>query len=69
MPVWLASALPQDRLALEMAVTEEVEQRALTERSETLAEEWRDEEEIGAIADDLLLPDGVRTRLDELRRK
>jgi hypothetical protein len=30
---------------------------------------WRDEEEIGAIADDLLLPDGVRKRLDELRKK
>ena len=69
MPVWLASAPPEDRLALEMAVTEELEQRQLTERSEALADEWRDEEEIGAIADDLLLPDGVRKRLDELRKK
>ena len=57
------------RLALEMAVTEELEQQQLTERSVTLAEEWRDEEEIGAISDDLLLPDDVRKRLDELRRK
>lgn len=69
MSVWLASAHPEDRLALEMAVTEELEQRQLTERSEALAEEWRDEEEIGAIADDLLLPDGVRKRFDELRKK
>ena len=69
MPVWLASAPPEDRLALEMAVTEELEQRQLADRSAILAEEWHDEEEIGAISDDLLLPDGVRKRLDELRRK
>jgi len=67
--LWLASARPEDRLALEIAVTEEIEQRQLTERTEALTEEWRDEEEIGAISDDLLLPDGVRERLDELRRK
>jgi hypothetical protein len=57
------------RLALEMAATEELEQRELTERTEVLAEEWPEEEVIGAISDDLLLPDGVRERLDELRRK
>ena len=67
--VWLASAHSEDRLALEMAVTEEVEQRQLTERTETLAEEWHDEEEIGAISDDLLLPDGVKDRLDALRQR
>jgi hypothetical protein len=67
--VWLTSARPEDRLALEMAVTEEVEQRELSARAERLVEEWQDEEEIGAISDDLLLPDDVRERLDQLRRK
>ncbi|HEX7978516.1 MAG TPA: hypothetical protein VF461_07940, partial [Gemmatimonadaceae bacterium] len=67
--VWFANAHPQLRLALEMAVTEEIERRQLAERTETLVEEWQDEEEIGAISDDLLLPDGVHERLDELRKK
>ena len=67
--VWLTSALPEDRLALEMAVTEEVEQQELSTRAEGLVEQWHEEEEIGAISDDLLLPDSVRERLDQLRRK
>jgi hypothetical protein len=66
---WLTRARPEDRLALEMAVTEEVEQRQIAERTEVLAEEWQEEEEIGAISDDLLLPDGVRERLDEMKKK
>jgi hypothetical protein len=66
---WLRNALPEDRLALEMAVTEEVEQRQLAERSEVLAEEWQEEEEIGAISDDLLLPDGVSEKLEEMKKK
>jgi hypothetical protein len=66
---WLASARPEDRLALEMAVTEEVERRQLAERSEVLAEAWQEEEEVGAISDDLLLPEGVQARLEELRKK
>ena len=64
----LARADPEHRLALEMAVTEELEQRELGERTEQLAEEWKDEEEIGAISDDLLLPDGVRRRFAKLRK-
>ena len=66
---WFLNALPESRLALEMAVTEEVERRQLAERSEVLAEEWQEEEEIGAISDDLILPDGVRERLDEMKKK
>jgi len=68
-PVWLTNVPPVDRLALEMAVTEEVEQRQLAERTEALSEEWPEEEEVGAISDDLLLPDGVRERLEALRKK
>jgi hypothetical protein len=65
----LIDAAPVRRLALEMAATEELEQRELTERTEVLVVEWPEEEDIGAISDDLLLPDGVTDRLDVLRRR
>jgi hypothetical protein len=67
--LWVLGASPDERLALEMAVTEEVEQRELQARTESLAEEWRDEEEIGAISDDLLLPESVTERLRELKEE
>jgi hypothetical protein len=44
---------PVERLALEMAVHEETERRALEGELATLAEEWREAEEIAAIADTL----------------
>jgi hypothetical protein len=50
-----------------MAVTEEVERVALASRAAALAAEWRDEEEVGAIADDLLVPEPVRARLEAVR--
>jgi hypothetical protein len=65
----VSTALPEYRLALEIAVTEEMEQAALESRAEALTEEWRDEEEVGAISDDLLLPDSVVERLRLLRKK
>ena len=65
--VWLERVPPEHRLALEMAATEEMEQGELTARAESLAEEWRDEEEIGAISDDLLLPDPVREHFGVLQ--
>jgi hypothetical protein len=34
-----------------------------------LAEAWSEEEEIGAISDDLLLPDEVNDRLEVLKRR
>jgi hypothetical protein len=64
---WVASSLPERRLALEMAATEEVEQLILQARAETLTEEWREEEEIGAISDDLLLPESITERLRSMR--
>lgn len=51
------------RLALEMAVHEERERRALEGELRGLEIIWRQEEEIAAIADDLLLPEGTRARL------
>ena len=62
-------ALPTPvRLALEMAAHEESERRALEGELAVLEQAWRDAEEIAAIADDMFLPAGVRTRLDALRR-
>ena len=63
------AALPAPvRLALEMAAHEESERRALEGELAQLERAWRDAEEIAAIADDMFLPAGVRTRLDALRR-
>jgi hypothetical protein len=51
------------RLALEMALHEEQERRALDGELKGLELAWRSAEEVAAIADDLLLPDAVRTRM------
>ncbi len=55
---------PTERLALEMAMHEESERRALEGELELLADAWREAEQIAAIADDLLPPSGF----DALRR-
>ena len=57
------------RLALEMSAHEEQEQRALEGELADLERAWRDAEEIAAIADDLLLPDGIRARIAALNAK
>ena len=49
------SLLPVERLALEMAVHEESERRALEGELARLADEWKDAEEIAAISDALLI--------------
>ena len=48
------------RLALEMAIHEEDERRALEGELWRLEQAWREAEEIAGIADDLLLPEGIR---------
>jgi hypothetical protein len=53
------------RLAIEMALHEEQERRALEGELAELEQAWREAEEIGAIADSLLLPKWVD---DALRR-
>jgi hypothetical protein len=50
---------PSERLALEMALNEESEYRALQGELTQLEQAWRDAEHIAAIADSLLLPESV----------
>jgi hypothetical protein len=58
---------PSTRLALEMALHEEQERRALAGELAELERAWREAEEIAAIADDLALPGTVRARFARLR--
>lgn len=57
------------RLALEMAVHEDVERAALEGELTWLEETWREAEELAAIADDLALPEKVRIRFEELKAR
>jgi hypothetical protein len=54
-------------LALEMALHEEQERRALEGELAELEAAWREAEEIGAIADSLLLPEWVEDAVQRLR--
>ena len=49
------SLMPVERLALEMAVHEEAERRALEGELAKLAAEWKEAEEVAAIADDMFV--------------
>lgn len=63
-------SLPSEhRLALEMALHEEAERRALEGELRELENAWKDAEEIAAIADNLLLPASVESAFEELKRK
>lgn len=55
------------RLAVEMALHEERERRALEGELQLLEAAWREAEEIAAISDDLLLPPGTREFLERGR--
>ncbi len=59
-PGWIHKMPKPTRLALEMAVHEEDERRALEGELWRLERAWRDAEEIATIADNLLLPESVR---------
>lgn len=59
----------EQRLALEMALHEEDERRALEGELAALEAAWREAEEIATLADDLLVPAGIVRRLSELRRR
>jgi hypothetical protein len=59
------SLVPVERLALEMAVHEESERRALEGELTQLAQEWKEAEEIAAIADDMFIAPSVEARIKE----
>lgn len=62
----LIQKLPRPtRLALEMALHEEQERRALQGELKALEAVWRQAEEIAAISDSLLLPEGTDDFLEE----
>jgi hypothetical protein len=61
-------ALPiSARLAIEMALHEEQERRALEGELAELEQAWREAEEIGAIADSLLLPSWIDETIKRFR--
>jgi hypothetical protein len=63
------SAFPTaTRLALEMALHEERERRALEGELRLLEVAWREAEEVAAISDDLLLPPGAQSLLESRDR-
>ncbi len=58
---------PSLALAIEMAAHEDTERRALEGELAQLEQAWRDAEEIGRIADDLLISERVVRAVDRLR--
>ena len=63
----LAKLPTRKRLAVEMALHEEQERRALEGELWRLERAWEEAEEIAAIADDLLLPEGTDDFLERHR--
>ncbi|MBC8088913.1 MAG: hypothetical protein H7Z40_16735 [Phycisphaerae bacterium] len=57
------------RLALEMSLHEEQEQRALDGELAELERTWREAEIVAGIADGLLIPPSVATKADQLRSR
>lgn len=55
------------RLGIEMALHEEQERRALEGELASLELAWRQAEEVAAIADELLVPEGTAARIERLR--
>ena len=55
------------RLAMEMALHEDDERRALDGALRELESRWREAEEIARIADGLLMPSDVDARVEELK--
>ncbi len=59
----------QYRLALEMALHEESERRAMDGELAALEAAWREAEEIARISDSLVVPASIETQLEELKRR
>jgi hypothetical protein len=68
-PRSLSQLAAPTRLALEMALHEEAERRAIEGELALLEEAWREAEEIAAISDSLFLPAEVDQQLAELKRR
>lgn len=64
----MRSMHPEVRLALEMALHEEEERRALEGELSVLEWVWRREERLASIADRLGVPESVEAQLDDLKR-
>ncbi len=58
---------PEYRLALEMALHEESERKAMEGELADLEQAWRDAETIAKIADDMFVPDSIEQRAASLR--
>ena len=56
------------RLALEMALHEEAERRAMQGELMELERAWREAEEIAGISDNLLLPESVSAAFEKLKK-
>lgn len=63
----LGALPPSLRLAMEMALHEEEERRALDGELQALEDRWREAEEVAAIADSMFYPDALDERLHSLR--
>ncbi len=66
-PGALHTLTPRDRLALEMALHEESERRAMDGELAALELAWAEAEQIAKIADDMFLPASMNEQLDKLR--
>ncbi|QJR35631.1 hypothetical protein [Gemmatimonas groenlandica] len=67
LPGTLHTLTPRDRLALEMALHEESERRAMDGELAALELAWAEAEQIAKIADDMFLPPSMDEQLDNLR--
>jgi hypothetical protein len=68
LPGALHSLTPRDRLALEMALHEESERRAMDGELAALELAWAEAEQIAKIADDMFLPDAITEQFDRLKK-
>ncbi|MFN5597931.1 MAG: hypothetical protein ACK5AK_00985, partial [Gemmatimonas sp.] len=59
----------RDRLALEMALHEETERRAMEGELQLLEQAWREAEEIAKIADNMFTSAEIESRIEALRGK
>ncbi len=65
----LKNLAPRDSLALEMALHEESERRAMDGELAALETAWREAEEIANIADNMFVLPSVEAQLEEMRQR